>query len=87
MVYLGGAYRSNEEFNESSLETCVITTILHKNEPTASYKIIRGMDADYVPEENLIYALLNIPIYLRSANFRKSRKNAVFPFMNITRNI
>lgn len=60
-VYLGGAYRSNEEFNESSLETCVITAILHKNEPTASYKIIRGMDADYVPEENLIYASLKHP--------------------------
>ena len=43
-IYYGGSYRSEEQFQMLSTETCVITAILHGNRPTEDYDILRGMD-------------------------------------------
>ena len=43
-VYYGGSYRSEEQFETLSTDTCTITAILHGNRPTDDYDILRGMD-------------------------------------------
>ncbi len=47
--YLGGGYRSEEQFEALSTDTCTITAILHGNPPTSSWDILRGMDPSYFP--------------------------------------
>ncbi|WP_026528524.1 ABC transporter permease [Butyrivibrio sp. VCD2006] len=44
-IYYGGSYRSEEQFEVLSTETCTITAILHGNRPTTAFDILRGMDA------------------------------------------
>ena len=43
-VYYGGSYRSEEEFESLSTESCTITAILHENRPTKGFDILRGLD-------------------------------------------
>ena len=50
LVYLGGNYRSDEQFKSLSTETCTVTAILHGNKPTKSWDIIRGLDEGYFPD-------------------------------------
>ena len=57
LTYLAGNYKSSEDFTVLSDETCTITAILHHNEPTKSYDIIRGIDE--FPDENMVYITLN----------------------------
>ncbi len=52
LVYYAGSYKSAEDFRVLSDETCTVTAILHHNEPTKSFDILRGTDA--FPEENLV---------------------------------
>lgn len=61
LTYLGGAYRSNEEFKELSEENCIITAILHGNHPTADFAILQGMEEETVPERNIVYITLKNP--------------------------
>ena len=56
LVYIAGNYKSSEDFCALSDETCTITAILHHNEPTKSFDMIRGMD-DF-PEKNLVFITL-----------------------------
>ena len=44
LVYYGGSYRSEEQFQVLSTETCTITAIVHGNRPTGDFDILRGMD-------------------------------------------
>jgi putative ABC transport system permease protein len=48
-MYLGGNYRSDEEFVALGTETCTVTAILHGNRPTDDWDILRGLDAGYYP--------------------------------------
>ncbi|SHI74828.1 putative ABC transport system permease protein [Butyrivibrio fibrisolvens DSM 3071] len=41
IVYYGGSYRSEEEFEAISTETCTVTAILHGNRPTKDFDILR----------------------------------------------
>ena len=50
LVYLAGNYRSDEAFEAVSTETCTVTAILHGNRPTATFDILRGMDAGDFPD-------------------------------------
>ena len=50
LVYLGGNYRSDEQFKALSTETCTVTAILHGNKPTGSWDIIRCLDEGYFPD-------------------------------------
>ena len=52
LVYFAGNYRSAEDFCVLSDETCTITAILHHNEPTKSFDILRGTDS--FPEKNQV---------------------------------
>ena len=56
LVYYGGNYKSAEEFCVLSDETCTVTAILHHNEPTKSFDILRGTDG--FPAKNLVYITL-----------------------------
>ncbi|MCR4650037.1 MAG: ABC transporter permease [Lachnospiraceae bacterium] len=56
LTYYAGNYRTSEEFCTLSDEKCMITAILHRNEPTGSFDIIRGMEQ--FPENNLVYITL-----------------------------
>ena len=56
LVYYGGSYRSAEDFCVLSDETCTVTAILHHNEPTKSFDILRGTDG--FPAKNLVYITL-----------------------------
>ncbi len=58
MVYLGGGYQSNELFEEKSEETCVITAILHGNQVTRDYKILRGTDAEEKSTDPITFVTL-----------------------------
>ncbi|WP_026653877.1 ABC transporter permease [Butyrivibrio proteoclasticus] len=49
--YLGGNYRSEEKFEAKSVDTCIITAILHGNRPTKDWDILRGLDDGYYPEQ------------------------------------
>ena len=44
LVYYGGSYRSEEQFQVLSTETCTITAIVHGNRPTGDFDILRGVD-------------------------------------------
>ena len=44
-IYYGGSYRSEEQFEVLSTETCTITALLHGNRPTKGYDILRGMES------------------------------------------
>ncbi|MCR5208984.1 MAG: ABC transporter permease [Lachnospiraceae bacterium] len=48
-LYLAGNYRSEEQFEALTTETCTVTAILHGNRPTKGWDILRGLDADYFP--------------------------------------
>ena len=50
IVYLAGDYRSDEAFEATSAETCIVTAILHGNQPTATFDILRGMDPGDFPD-------------------------------------
>ena len=50
IVYLAGNYRSDEDFEAASTETCTVTAILHGNRPTAGFDILRGMDPGDFPK-------------------------------------
>lgn len=50
--YLGGNYRSDEQFEPISTETCTITAILHGNQPTKGWDILRGLDSGYFPDKD-----------------------------------
>ena len=50
LIYLGGNYRSDEQFKALSTETCTVTAILHGNRPTGSWDILRGLDVGFFPE-------------------------------------
>ncbi len=50
LIYLGGNYRSNEQFKAISTETCTVTAILHGNRPTKGWDITRGIDDGFFPE-------------------------------------
>ena len=50
-MYLGGNYRSEEDFKLVSLETCTVSAIVHGNRPTAGWDILRGMDDSFIPEQ------------------------------------
>ncbi|MBR3483962.1 MAG: FtsX-like permease family protein, partial [Lachnospiraceae bacterium] len=43
-IYYAGSYRSEEQFETLSTDTCTITAILHENRPTKGYDILRGME-------------------------------------------
>lgn len=45
IVYYGGSYRSEEQFETISTESCTVTAILHGNRPTKSYDILRVIDS------------------------------------------
>lgn len=49
--YLGGTYRSDEQFEVRSTETCTITAILHGNRATRDWDILRGMNDNYYPNQ------------------------------------
>ena len=57
LIYIAGNYKSSEDFVEISDETCTITAILHHNEPTKAFDIIRGIDE--FPEKNMVYITLD----------------------------
>lgn len=59
LVYYGGSYKSAEDFCVLSDETCTVTAILHHNEPTKSFDILRGTDG--FPAKNLVYITLKKP--------------------------
>ncbi len=59
LVYYAGNYKSAEEFCVLSDETCTVTAILHHNEPTKSFDILRGTDG--FPEKNQVYITLKNP--------------------------
>ncbi|MBR6093920.1 MAG: ABC transporter permease [Lachnospiraceae bacterium] len=59
LVYYAGNYKSAEYFCVLSDETCTVTAILHHNEPTKSFDILRGMDG--FPEKNQVYITLKNP--------------------------
>ena len=42
LSYLGGDYKSEEQFKAESTETCTVTAILHGNRPTGDWDILRG---------------------------------------------
>lgn len=69
LIYLAGAYRSAEDFVAKSDETCRITAILHNNEPTSSFDILRGTDG--FPSQNLVYITLKKPDINAVINIRK----------------
>ncbi len=50
LMYLGGNYRSDEQFKAMSTETCTVTAILHGNKPTVGWDIIRCLDNGYYPD-------------------------------------
>ena len=54
----GGGYQSNELFEEKSEETCVITAILHGNQVTRDYKILRGTDAEEKSTDPITFVTL-----------------------------
>ena len=58
LIYLGGGYRSDELFEEKSKETCVITAILHGNQVTRDYKILRGTDAEEKSTDPITFVTL-----------------------------
>ena len=58
LIYLGGGYQSNELFEEKSEETCVITAILHGNQVTRDYKILRGTDAEEKSTDPITFVTL-----------------------------
>ena len=58
LIYLGGGYRSDELFEEKSEETCVITAILHGNQVTRDYKILRGTDAEEKSTDPITFVTL-----------------------------
>ena len=68
--YFVGNYLSFEQFETLSDETCVITAILHGNQPSKSYDMIRGMDQ--FPEKNMVYITL-----------KKADRNSVSTLRNI----
>ena len=57
LVYIAGNYKSSEDFCALSDETCTITAILHHNEPTKAFDMLRGMDS--FPEKNMVFITLN----------------------------
>ena len=61
-LYLGGNYRSDENFEALSAETCRITAILHGNKPTKDWDILRGLDSDYYPD------VKNSQVYIQLRN-------------------
>ena len=61
-LYLGGNYRSDENFEALSTETCRITAILHGNRPTKDWDILRGLDSDYYPD------VKNAQVYIQLEN-------------------
>ncbi len=62
-LYLGGNYRSDENFEPLSTETCRVTAILHGNRPTKDWDILRGLDSGYYPVVN------NVQVYIQLENF------------------
>lgn len=51
VIYYGGEYRSNEQFEKISDEQCRITAIISENRPTSDYDMLRGMDKGFFPEK------------------------------------
>ncbi|WP_026493188.1 ABC transporter permease [Butyrivibrio sp. XPD2002] len=51
-MYLGGAYRSEEQFKPLSTDTCIVTAILHGNRATRDWDILRCLDDGYYPADN-----------------------------------
>jgi len=56
--YLGGGYRSDELFEAKSEESCVITAILHENQATRGFKILRGTDAEVKSTDPITFVTL-----------------------------
>ena len=56
LIYIAGNYKSSEDFVSLSDETCTITAILHHNEPTKAYDMLRGMER--FPEKNMVFITL-----------------------------
>ncbi len=50
LMYLGGNYRSDEQFKALSTQNCTVTAILHGNKPTKGWDIIRCLDKGYFPD-------------------------------------
>ena len=56
LIYIAGNYKSSEDFVSLSDENCTITAILHNNEPTKAYDMLRGMES--FPEKNMVFITL-----------------------------
>ena len=60
LSYLGGDYKSEEQFKAESTETCTVTAILHGNRPTGDWDILRGLDEDYFPDREKAQVLITL---------------------------
>ena len=60
LVYIGGNYRSDEQFKAQSTETCTVTAILHGNKPTQSWDILRGLDEGYFPDTEKSQVIISL---------------------------
>ncbi|SEM35855.1 putative ABC transport system permease protein [Butyrivibrio sp. ob235] len=60
LIYLGGNYRSDEQFKALSTETCTVTAILHGNRPTGSWDILRGLDEGFFPEKDKTQVIITL---------------------------
>ena len=59
-MYLGGNYRSDEQFEALSTETCTVTAILHGNRPTIDWDILRGLDEGYFPDKEKSQVIITL---------------------------
>lgn len=60
LSYLGGDYKSEEQFKAESTETCTVTAILYGNRPTGDWDILRGLDEDYFPDREKAQVLITL---------------------------
>lgn len=60
ILYLGGNFRSDEQFKALSTETCTVTAILHGNKPTRDWDIIRCLDEGYFPDTEKSQVIINL---------------------------
>ncbi|MCR5196408.1 MAG: ABC transporter permease [Pseudobutyrivibrio sp.] len=59
-----GVYVSNEKFAKVSDETCVITAILHGNQATSNWDVIRGLDSNFKSDKRVaIFTLKELDIH------------------------
>ena len=59
-MYLGGNYRSDEQFSVLTTESCVVTAILHGNRPTSDWDILKGLDDGYFPDTDKSQVIITL---------------------------